>query len=170
MGEGTYVNSTNTNYLEKTFKWGLLLDPKRLQDLVETRLMLESQTAYLAAQRGSAEDFEEINQTILGMRESLSRPDEFLEFDLRFHLLIARATQNTILYSMLTTTRGYLQEWIRRNLDQAAPDEEAGRAASSLREHNLVLEALMGRRDKEARAAMSQHVLASSVDLRMALD
>src|SRR5690349_19520406 len=49
MGDGTFVASDASRFLERSFQWGLLLNPKVVADLIETRLMLESQNAYLAA-------------------------------------------------------------------------------------------------------------------------
>src|SRR5438309_4641619 len=49
MGEGTFVAEDAGRSLERSFQWGLLMNRKTVEDLVETRLMLESHTAYLAA-------------------------------------------------------------------------------------------------------------------------
>ncbi len=162
VGEGTFVCNNNKKYLEKTLQWGFLLDRKKVQDLIETRLMLESQTAFLATQRATEEDVQEIEQTLRGMGETLKQPEQYLEFDLRFHLLIARATQNSILYSMLSTTRGYLQEWIKGSLAERA----GKRAILSLREHEHILKALRKGRAEDARQAMKEHILSSSIDLQ----
>src|SRR5262247_4023589 len=51
VGEGTFVSADNRKYLGKALQWGLLIHRKNVNDLVETRLMLESQTAYAAAER-----------------------------------------------------------------------------------------------------------------------
>ena len=71
VGEGTFISNNNKKYLEKTLQWGLLLDRKKVQDLIETRLMLESQTAFLAAQRATKDDLVDIEQTIRGMEDTL---------------------------------------------------------------------------------------------------
>ena len=52
VGEGTFVCDKG-QYVERALQWGFLLDGKKLQDLSETRLMLESQNAYLAAERAT---------------------------------------------------------------------------------------------------------------------
>src|SRR5690348_11479615 len=44
MGEGTFVAGDAGCALERSFQWGLLMNPKTVEDLVETRLMLESHT------------------------------------------------------------------------------------------------------------------------------
>ena len=161
VGEGTYVCRNSSKYLERTLQWGLLLDAKKVQDLVETRLMLESQNAFLAARRATAEDLRDIGATLDAMAAALELADEFLEVDLLFHLTIARATQNTILANLLSTTRGYLQEWVKGSLGKSAE-----RAQLSLREHRAVFAALEARQAEEARRAMNRHILSSSVDLQ----
>jgi GntR family transcriptional regulator, transcriptional repressor for pyruvate dehydrogenase complex len=167
VGEGTFVSKSNKKYLEKTLQWGLLLDRKKVEDLIETRLMLESQTAFLAAQRATKGNLQEIGQTLLGMEESIDRPQSYLEFDLQFHLLIARATQNSILSNLLSMTRGYLQEWIKENLTERSTPKLGMRAELSLREHKKILEALRKGNAEGARQAMTEHILSSSADLQI---
>ena len=165
VGDGTFVSDSNKRYLEKTLQWGLLLDRKKVQDLIETRLMLESQTAFLAAQRVTAENIETIEETLRGMEASIGQPEKYLEFDLQFHLTIARATQNSILYSLLSMIRGYLQEWIKGSLAESSTGKET-RAKLSLQEHQKILHALRKGDAGQAQQAMTEHILSSSVDLR----
>src|SRR2546427_8600018 len=92
MGDGTFVTDDAT-FLERSFQWGLLLNSKIVEDLIETRLMLESHTAYLAAAKATAEDLEQAREAVRRMQASLADPAQYLEHDLQFHLTIARATQ-----------------------------------------------------------------------------
>ena len=117
------------------------------------------------------------------MAASLEDPEHFLAHDLRFHLEVARATQNTILSSLVTMTRRYLQEWIRGSLDAASaeedreeiakPDASAGiqdsrraRASLSLQQHTEILASLKRLDGPAAREAMAAHILSSSEGLR----
>src|SRR5262245_12702232 len=151
VGEGTFVSIDGQKYLEKALEWGLLIDRKSVNDLVETRLMLESQTAFAAAARATKENLLEIEDALHGMRQSRDRPKEYLEHDLRFHLAIARATQNSILFKLLTMTRGYLQTWISESLSKPSSKKMRARADSSVREHERILQALRARKPEEAR-------------------
>jgi DNA-binding FadR family transcriptional regulator len=54
-----------------------------VNDLVETRLMLESETAYAAAARATEENLQKSKKHSKEGRSS-DRPDEYLEHDLRF--------------------------------------------------------------------------------------
>jgi GntR family transcriptional repressor for pyruvate dehydrogenase complex len=165
IGEGTFVSSNN-QYLERAMKWGLLLDPKKVQDLLETRIMLESQTAFLAAERATPEDLEALEESLRNLESALNKPDQFLEHDLQFHLTIAKATQNSILLNLLGMIRGHLQEWIRNSLGQPAARGFDKRATMSRDEHQTILLALQERNPESARRAMHDHIISSSVDLR----
>lgn len=171
VGEGTFVNRGNSKHLEKTLQWGMLLDAKTVQDLIETRLMLESESASLAAVRATVQDLEAIRATVMGMAGALAQREEFLAHDLEFHLLIAQASKNSILFSLLGTTRGYLQEWIKRTLGQGeeATDTVPQRAELSVKQHEEVVEAVSAGDAERARQAMSDHILSSSADLQSAL-
>ncbi|MDE2887597.1 MAG: FadR/GntR family transcriptional regulator [Gemmatimonadota bacterium] len=170
VGEGTFVSDNTSRYLEKSLSWGLLLDPKEVTDLVETRLMLESRNAFLAAGRATEADLQELDRTVRGIEGSLDESGEFLEFDVRFHLAIARATQNSILCNLLVMIRNYLQEWIRASLEEPATHTAEVRARMSVEEHGKILRAIRKRDAEAARVAMEEHILSSSVDLRARID
>ena len=182
VGDGTFV-SDDDRYLECTRQLGgMLLDPKKMEDLIETRLMLESHTAFWAASRATPDNLAAMAKTLEGMALALEVPEDFLAHDVQFHLEVARATQNTILSSLVTMTRRYLQEWIRGSLEAASaaeegsvaePDASAGRwdsrrdrASLSLQQHTEILARLERSDGAAAREAMAAHILSSSEGLR----
>jgi GntR family transcriptional repressor for pyruvate dehydrogenase complex len=165
-GEGTYVSEDNSAILRKTLQWSLLLEPKVLDDLMETRLTLECETAAFAALRASPEQMQEMEEGIKGMERSVANPSEYLEYDLKFHLAIAAAAQNSILYPLLTMIRGYLQTWIREALGSQNELDSRQRAQLSVAEHRTILAAVQKHDPDEARRAMAAHIHSSSMDLR----
>jgi GntR family transcriptional regulator, transcriptional repressor for pyruvate dehydrogenase complex len=165
MGDGTFVSGRGDRLLERTFQWGLLITPKLAGQLIETRRMLECQTAQLAALKATGEDLKEVEESVRQMQILVERPVEYLEQDLRFHMTIARATQNSILLSLVHTTRGYLHAWIRELLTDSAKSDSLHRARLSVREHKRILRALQDRDPKAARRAMDAHILSSSADM-----
>ena len=166
VGDGTFVSDNNEKYLENAVQWSLLLDRKKIQDLIETRLVLESQTAFLAAQRASSENINEIERMLQGMKASIQKPEKYLEFDVQFHLTIAQATQNSILYNLLNMTRSYLQTWIKGSLDEPSAPKVEQRAKLSVREHQKILQPLRKGDANETQQAMRQHIISSSVALQ----
>jgi GntR family transcriptional regulator, transcriptional repressor for pyruvate dehydrogenase complex len=165
-GEGTFVAEDGRKYVEKTLQWSLLLTRKAIDDLVETRLTLESQTTFLAAQRASDADLREMAEAIDGMARSIGQPEAYLEFDLRFHMAIAQASQNSILSQLLGMIRGYLQTWIQQILTVPTSHEAELRARKSVTEHNAILAAIKRRNAEEARQAIIEHLHSSSRDFR----
>ena len=69
--------------------------------------------------RATEENLAVIADTLRGMAADLHEPDRFMEHDLRFHFEIARATQNAIASSLVSTIRRYLQEWIKGSLESS---------------------------------------------------
>lgn len=130
-----------------------------LEDLIQTRLLLESGTAALAASRATAGDLEELAHAIRGMQGAVDDHGRYLEFDIQFHLTLAKATQNPVLQNLLSTMRAYLQAWIKEALNDA---NASHRAKLSIAEHKRILLALKNRDPDEARHAMSVHILSSS--------
>jgi DNA-binding FadR family transcriptional regulator len=141
-GDGTFVSASGVRCLERTVRWGILLDARLVEDLIETRLMLESHTAALAARKASADDLAEMRAALIGMKQSLDDRDRYLECDLQFHEAVAKATQNTILQSLIGTTRGYLQTWILETLESSPQEDSTRRARKSVAEHQKVLRAI----------------------------
>ena len=164
-GDGTFVSANRDRYLERAFQWGLLFDRKGVHDLIETRLLLESHTAYLAARRATDGDLGAVDQAIQGMKESVSEPKRYLEHDLQFHLRIAQATQNTILANLLSTIRGHLHAWVEQALATSPPEHPTSRATLSIKQHEKILKALKKRQAGEARRAMREHILSSKSDV-----
>src|SRR3954452_8863088 len=73
--------------------------------VLEARRVLEPRVAQLAAMRASEADFDAMQRTIDDQRQIVAegdilqegREDRFLALDVRFHLALARATDNTVL-------------------------------------------------------------------------
>ncbi len=164
-GNGTFVAKNSDRCLERAFQWGLLLNSKVVEDLVETRLSLESCAASLAATRATKENLRTLEMAIRGMKESISDPERYLEFDMAFHLELARATQNGILENLLSTIRAYLQASIREALRPAPGRDSSRRAALSIDQHRKILKALKARNPRAAEQAMSRHILSPRADL-----
>jgi DNA-binding FadR family transcriptional regulator len=134
----------------------LLLDRKVANDLVETRLLLESHTTFLAVRRATTDDLTAMERAIQGMEEAVSDSKRYLEHDLRFHLRIAQATQGTILGNLLSTIRDYLQSWVEQTLATSPPQHPTFRATLSITQHKKILRALKKRRANAARSAMRE--------------
>ena len=170
VGEGTFISEDSSRHLERSLQWGLLLDEKGIDDLIETRLMLECQTAEAAAERAQPDHLAAISATVDDLAAALDDRDGFLEADLAFHVATARASQNDILANLLNLTRNYLQQWIVQSLDDPTQPDGERRARLSLDEHRSIQAAIESRNPSQARSQMRDHIVSSSQDLRRTVE
>ena len=75
--------------------------------VLEARRMLEPRVAQLAAVRATEDDFAALQRSIDGMRQlveagkALKEEDRFLQYDVQFHLALARASGNATVESLM---------------------------------------------------------------------
>ncbi|MEE2658793.1 MAG: FadR/GntR family transcriptional regulator [Candidatus Latescibacterota bacterium] len=162
VGEGTFVTDPS-EHVEKTLEWGMLQQPGSIEDLVETRLLLETAACEWAATRAGSADLAAIAENVERMAGTLDSMPAFGEADVDFHLLIARAAHNQVLYSMVSLTRRSLQEWIRHVLQGKG---RSHRADLSLHQHRQILACLQAGDAAASIAAMAEHIQSSLGSLR----
>jgi DNA-binding GntR family transcriptional regulator len=78
--------------------------------------------------------------------------EEIVRLDADFHLAIAEASRNRLLYDLLVDLNAYLSSHRHFALSPS------GRAARSLAEHERILEAVLCRDVERARGAMAGHL------------
>lgn len=154
-GEGSYVCEQPSKYLDgPLLAKGSLKTEKDVNDLSEARLVLETETAALCAERATDHDLEELETILDDMK--LARDgdlDRFHELDLAFHLAIAAGSKNEILASLLRRIRSGLHELIAKSL--LLPESRD----IAYKQHRLVMVALKQRDSEGARKALRSHLL-----------
>lgn len=128
----------------------LLHGDEVIEQLMETRRIIEPELAALAAERITDEELELLReQKDLPETDSM---DVHVERDINFHLQIARATHNPVLMMVLTSTSDLLREGRRRIF--MVP----GELAKARFWHQAVFEAIERHDPKAAREAMTNHM------------
>ena len=77
------------------------LEKQNFKSLVETRILLESKTAYLAAKNRTKEDLENIEEALINYRTKLLKGEDAIQEDLLFHLAIAKASGNSTINALM---------------------------------------------------------------------
>ncbi|PRY66938.1 GntR family transcriptional regulator [Glaciihabitans tibetensis] len=162
-GSGTYLRGSASELLPETLNWGLMLGAPRTKELIAVRSQLEIFAARLAAELMTDAQLHQLGNHIDAMRSNLGDRTRFIEADLKFHLLIAQAADNQVLFDLLQSIRSLLRVWVERGL---AREEEAQLA---LDEHSRVYEALLTRDPNAVEAAMSAHMLTAGHRLERTL-
>jgi GntR family transcriptional repressor for pyruvate dehydrogenase complex len=161
-GSGVYVADRRSGLGEPMTRW---LDVHRdeVLELVTVRASLDALAAEEAAVRAdeaSIDHIVEIHTAFVALADGKAPVDDIVERDTDFHLAIAEASCNRLLYDLLTDLNSYLES--SRLLSLQAP----GRAQASAREHARIVAALVARDRDEARDAMIAHLEAVQGVLR----
>jgi GntR family transcriptional repressor for pyruvate dehydrogenase complex len=152
-GEGTYVIEGSGLLIERIMARGLLKTDKELQDVGEARLLIEGETAALAAERADAGDLKQLDALMDEMQSSLNgQGRDFVDLDVEFHLQIAHCAKNQMLFELLTPIRGVLKEWISKSQELPGIKENAHQ------QHMKILLAVRNREPEKARHAMRSHL------------
>jgi len=150
-GDGTYVRELSVTDLSEALS-NLVHFRARdnrtlLIDLMELRIILETNSAQLAAERATPEDIGTIGGTLERGRESHRVKDRagVVEADIDFHAALAIASHNSLLALILEVIAPMLRDL--RELLVAQPTQ----SAASLKDHERIFAAVV-RRDPQAAA------------------
>ncbi|WP_420316584.1 FadR/GntR family transcriptional regulator [Ekhidna sp.] len=150
---GTVVAGMGIPALEGLITDMLGLQGRDFKSLVETRVILESNIAQLAAQNRSDEDIIEIKNALNAHRVKIEHNQDAVEEDLLFHLKIAEAGKNSVLNSlMLIITPDIMQYFKKHNVCGE------GRAELAVEQHEQLLQHIVDRNPDKAGEAIKEHL------------
>jgi GntR family transcriptional regulator, transcriptional repressor for pyruvate dehydrogenase complex len=93
-----------------------VLQRKQVEELIEAREILELQLVGLAAQRASESQIERLRAIVERMDRAVSNPARYSEADVEFHLAMAEAAGNRVLYDAMANIRS----WLKREMELSA--------------------------------------------------
>ncbi len=154
-GEGTFVRP-KSEFLSKPLLWALTgTDHQELQDIVESRILIEQNLAGLAAERGTDEEIAVIAGFIEQLEVAIRRGHGLLDADLGFHLAVADAAHNLVLRNAVQLLRNMTRHWLSLKLTLPGVPERI------LGEHAAILEAIKRHDRDAASSAMASHLTQS---------
>lgn len=109
-GSGTQVADSGTNVLKAPLEFLFMLDRPSIEDLVETRALLEIHLAARAADRRDEKDLAALESALRDMKAKLDQPLDLTDPDLRFHQAIAAASHNRLLERLMNCLRDGITE------------------------------------------------------------
>jgi len=152
-GEGTFVLDGSRHLIDRIMTRGLLKTDKELQDVGETRLLIEGEIAWLSAERADDRDLEQLDALIDEMKRSLNGEGrDFVDLDVEFHMAIAQCAKNQMLFELLSPIRGVLKEWISKS--QQVP----GIQQNAHKQHIKILTAIRHHEPDKAKHEMRAHL------------
>lgn len=150
-GRGSYVSKARPTL--GTASTELLMRRSRVtaRQLARARLMLECETAALAAQNRTAEQLDQMKETLASIHTAPT-VDEKADRDLAFHEQIAESSGNTVLQIMFGSIRMLTHDTMVRSLG----DPDVAERGEPL--HRDVLAAIERQDPDAARAVMAEHL------------
>lgn len=152
VGDGTFV-CPRSEFLSRPLLWAFTgTDETELRDIMEARVLLETDLAGLAAERGSDKEIAEIGKAVAKMRDSVTSPTSTMDADMAFHLAVAAAAHNGVLQNAVQLMRNLMRQWIYLKL---LMPNVPGRV---LNQHEAIYAAIRVRDSQAARGAMRKHL------------
>lgn len=150
VGDGTYLAADAGAILQEPFELLMLIDGITLDDLLDTRLIVEPELAARAAERATLEDLKRMSQTLEGFRRGTAEA-AFVEADLAFHRAIFDAARNPICTRMFSLIHRAMGSSILLTSQLVDWDH-------TLEFHRPIYMAIEKRNPVEAREAMVAHL------------
>ena len=156
QGEGSYVMMLTPGMFMNSLLPMLVLNRKSMMDILEYRRIVEPENAALAARNADATDIANIAATIEEINRVGKPALEFAIADMKFHLDIARATKNSLLFNVSNVIRDVMVSYYRKINELMGVDR-------ALKYHRLIFEAIKSRDEQAARHWMQEHI-ATTID------
>jgi DNA-binding FadR family transcriptional regulator len=152
VGKGTFLGSRPLDTLADIAAITRRTNPA---EVMKTRLLLEPEVARLAALNATPEQIAEMRTCLKRSREAGSWR-QYEGWDNRLHRVIAEATQNNLLLSLLDTLNAVRRAvaWGRLRANPVKPDPDH----HSFAEHDGIVEAIANRDMGRAAAVMRRHL------------
>lgn len=154
-GEGTFVKRTSDSETFESLTLLLSVEQTPVVQMMEVRRILETESAALAAKRGTTADLQKIQDSLRVMKtaDSIS---EAVDADVRFHFAIAEATKNSVLLRIMNTVADLMHQTFRKDRENLYSNPALG--ARVIIEHEAILKAIQDRNPDEAWAKMLEHI------------
>ena len=159
QGEGTFVNELKPSLYLNSLIPMISLDKDNYTDILEFRLIIESEASKLCAERCTDDLIKEIEHCYNNMIEYKNDFDKFTEEDLNFHMKIVEGSNSPLIIKVnevLKNLLAYHQKLLYKNLGPSG----------GISEHKLILEAIKNRDSELAKLFAKRHIERTIKDLK----
>jgi GntR family transcriptional repressor for pyruvate dehydrogenase complex len=154
VGEGTSVAADGGKFLGKIIEWRLITEKHDIENLLEVRVALEGIAAANVAREGKPADIAKLSALLAKMKSSVKDKKQFAALDLEFHVTLAKASGNSLLFDLISMIRNQLVTALEKLLlPHVRP--------LTYKEHAAIVEAIEQHDGDRARDAMHTHLQSS---------
>ncbi|KJS50549.1 FadR/GntR family transcriptional regulator [Desulfosporosinus sp. BICA1-9] len=152
VGDGTYIKEITLSNVIDPFSSILFQDKKLMVELIEVRLLLETEIAKLAARRINADKAADIEKSLDLMKKEIDEGGIGIKGDNQFHNALATAAEN-IAMSKILNMCGDLLNSTREAALINMKDTRIG-----LKHHREIFEAVKAGDEEKAAELMKKHL------------
>jgi GntR family transcriptional repressor for pyruvate dehydrogenase complex len=165
-GVGTFVADGPPEFGRSSLSLMGALHGFQSWQMFETRIILESHVAALAAERGKEEHHAALADEVAEMFAAMDSPSDYLIHDLLFHRIISQASGNPILAAFIETIASAVYDTRRKT---GAPNDRSSslgwktvERSTDIRQsaemHRKIYRAIRARKPQEAHDLMEEHL------------
>jgi GntR family transcriptional repressor for pyruvate dehydrogenase complex len=156
QGQGTFVRSLEATREHNPLSAIIDRQETSLEDLLEVRMGLEAQSAWLAAERATPEDIQRLEETLAAMEVEYGEGRPGIEEDVAFHMGLAYATKNPVQVYIMRSFHDLLHFGIEENLRYLW--EDPANLPIIRQQHRRIFQAITDHDPEAAYEAMETHI------------
>ena len=150
---GTFIREPNFDRLRQMLSSMLRSKKANILELAETRKIVETAIAGLAAQRANKDDLRQMREAVEAARQALSAGDpKYGPHSVKFHAALAKAAKNNVLNLTVRSFRGFFSDVLEKLLPTTDMAERA------IADHWELYRAVEARDADRARELMARHL------------
>jgi len=152
QGDGTYVCAPDQAVLIRSFAMAIQAQKDLLREIMEFRELMEPQMAFLAARHIGKDEINRLKIIVCDQQRIMLAGKHDIELDIAFHHQLAESSRNRIIFEVIKTMQGILNESRSEFLQSDT------RLQSSIIGHLKIIDALEKGDPDLAREAMREHL------------
>ena len=150
-GRGTFV-SENPGIVKDPLGTSFMEEEDLLIHFFETRLILEPQMAFLAAERGSDSEIKAIKKAYEKVEQAILNGENHTEFDIAFHNQIASCTHNPIIKRIVPIINDGIRQGVEHTKNVVESKDKL------ITQHQYIMGAIENHNPAAAKDAMEMHL------------
>lgn len=150
-GKGTFIRTNNIMGVGKNLNAIDEADYNDISQVLQFRRIIETESAYIAAQQATNETINNLKFYLKNMKNSIGQSEEFVKQDMLFHEEICHATGNHLLENCL-------KEVFQKTAKNHKQMNELFGYNDGIYFHTLLLKAIQAKDVKKAKSLMKEHM------------
>jgi len=151
LGEGSFVKEFTPGTYMNAMIPAMYLNSNSVEEVLEFRMIMEVETAGIAAKKASEQDVQRLSSSFSKMEKYRNNIALYTQEDFRFHMILAEITGNSLVVRLMELLTDILEATIQ-NATKTIGDEVG------LKYHSLILEAVKNHDYEKAKSAMHDHI------------